>query len=76
MQTSSPDATPAKAKNLVVLQMLHLLSTDEASDGGFGHLACSQCYPIRGFGSSNTEKYDVWSHRGVIRCQYVVRLMP
>jgi len=39
MQTSSPDSTPAKAKNLVVLQMLHLLSTDEASDGGFGHLA-------------------------------------
>jgi len=40
MQTSSPDAASAKAQNLLVLQMLHLLSTDEASDGGFGHLAC------------------------------------
>jgi len=39
-QTSSPDAAPAQPKSLVVLQMLHLLSTDEASDGGFGHLAC------------------------------------
>ena len=28
-----------KATILSVLQMLHLLSTNEASDGGFGHLA-------------------------------------
>ena len=40
MQNSSPDAASWQPKNLVLLQMLHLLGTDVTSAGRSGHLPC------------------------------------